>query len=144
LICDSGSANLVGSVDAAQSNFTFLAGLVGCSNLAPAPELACVRNVSAITLENALSNYLISGVKPTISFTPFFDNKTAFSNITDRAVRGLVAKLVGFALVLYSDLFADSHSLQFWEATQTKVPVLCLIPRVDREVLPYFPLQRAL
>ena len=94
LICDSGSANLLGSVDAAQTNFTFLAGLVGCGNLAPQSELDCMRNVPATTLENALSNYGISGAKPSIAFTPFPDNVTAFSNSTDRAVRGLVAKIV--------------------------------------------------
>jgi hypothetical protein len=53
-----------------------------------------MRKVPASTLENALSNYGISGVKPSIAFTPFPDNVTAFSNSTDRAVQGLVAKLV--------------------------------------------------
>ena len=94
LICDSGSASLLESADTAQTNFTFLAGLVGCGNLAPQPELDCVRKVPAQTLENALSNYAISGVKPSISFIPFPDNVTAFSNSTDRAMRGLVAKIV--------------------------------------------------
>lgn len=53
-----------------------------------------MRNVSAISIENALSNYAISGQKPAIAFTPFPDNKTAFSNTTDRAIRGLVADIV--------------------------------------------------
>ena len=82
--------------DKAQTNFTFLAGLVGCGSLEPKPELSCVRNVSAVTLENALSNYLISGVKPSVSFTPVPDNVTIFSNLTDRAVRGLVANIVSY------------------------------------------------
>lgn len=92
LISDSGNAPL--SVDTSQSNFTFLAGLVGCGGLNATAELSCVRNVSAESLENALSYYSINGTKPAISFTPFPDNKTAFSNFTDRAVRGLNAKLV--------------------------------------------------
>jgi hypothetical protein len=53
-----------------------------------------VRKVPASTLENALSHYAISGAKPSIGFTPFPDNITAFSNGSDRAARGLVAKLV--------------------------------------------------
>jgi hypothetical protein len=92
VICDSGSAP--GSTDTAQSNFTFLAGLVNCTNLDPQSEIACVQKVPAVTLENALSNYAISGAKPTIAFSPFPDNKTSFGNFTDRAVRGLVAKIV--------------------------------------------------
>lgn len=67
-----------------------------------------MRKVPAATLENALSNYAISGTKPAISFVPFPDNVTAFSNSTDRAVRGLVAKIVslifqptGFVLTRY-------------------------------------------
>jgi carboxylesterase type B len=98
LICDSGAAGLLGSGDNQHTNFTFLAGLVGCSGLDAQTELSCVRNVSATTLENALSNYSINGTKPAISFTPFPDNKTAFSNTTDRAVRGLVAKIVSDVL----------------------------------------------
>ncbi|KAL2071549.1 hypothetical protein VTL71DRAFT_12784 [Oculimacula yallundae] len=93
LISDSGSANLRSSSDMQQSNFTSLAGLVGCGGLDAEPELACVRNVSATTLENALSYYGINGTRPAISFIPFPDNKTAFGNITDRAIRGLVAKI---------------------------------------------------
>jgi carboxylesterase type B len=94
LIADSGSANILASQDKAQTNFTFLAGLVGCGNLEPQPELNCVREVSATSLENALSNYQISGVRPSIAFTPFPDNITIFSNTTDRALKGLVAKIV--------------------------------------------------
>lgn len=93
LICDSGAAGLLGSGDNGHTNFTFLAGLVGCGGLDAQTELSCVRNVSAATLENALSNYGINGTKPAISFTPFPDNKTAFSNATDRAVKGFVAKI---------------------------------------------------
>jgi hypothetical protein len=99
VICDSGSAELPGSTDTAQSNFTFLAGLVNCSNLGPQSTIACVQKVPAVTLENALSNYAISGAKPTIAFTPFPDNKTSFGNFTDRAVRGLVATIVSHFVV---------------------------------------------
>lgn len=53
-----------------------------------------MRTVNASAIENALSNYAISGQKPSIAFTPFPDNKTAFANTTDRAIRGLVANIV--------------------------------------------------
>lgn len=94
LICDSGAATIVGSSDLAQTNFTFLAGLVGCKDLDPQAEVACMRTVPAVTLENALSYYVISKATPPISFVPVGDNVTAFSNTTDRALRGLVAKIV--------------------------------------------------
>ncbi|KAM0130692.1 hypothetical protein ACHAP3_007233 [Botrytis cinerea] len=93
LIIDSGSAYLLGSTDAPQTNFTSLAGMVGCKDLAPEAEIGCMRNVSANAIENALSAYTSSGATPKLAFTPFPDNVTAFSNPADRAERGLVAKL---------------------------------------------------
>jgi hypothetical protein len=102
LISDSGAAGLVSSGDTAKSNFTFLAGQVGCGGLNDTAELACMRGVNASFLENTLSNYIISGAKPSISFTPFPDNKTAFSNPSDRASRGLVAKIVSIFYLFIS------------------------------------------
>lgn len=122
IIADSGSANLRSSSDTQQSNFTSLAGLVGCGGLEPEPELSCVRNVSATDLENALSYYGINGTKPAISFTPFPDNKTAFGNITDRAVRGLVAKIVCLPVrKSFSKYCLQKRSLLFWVVIPTKV-----------------------
>lgn len=72
---------------------------MGCAGLEPKPELACVRKVTAATLENALSNYGISGVKPAISFVPIADETVVFANSTDRAVKGLVAKIVSFSIL---------------------------------------------
>lgn len=100
LIADSGSALIITNNDLNHTNFTFLASLVGCGNLQPQSELDCMRKVPAMTLENALSNYAISGQKPSIAFTPVFDNKTAFSNTTDRVRQGLVAKLVSTFFLL--------------------------------------------
>jgi hypothetical protein len=94
----SGSAELPGSTNTVQ-NFTFLASLVNCSNLDPQSEIACVQKIPAVTLENAFSNYAISGAKPTIAFTPFPDNKASFGNFTDRAVRGLVATIVSHFVI---------------------------------------------
>ncbi|KAI4718785.1 chlorogenic acid esterase precursor [Aureobasidium sp. EXF-10727] len=93
LIADSGATGIIAKSDPTHSNFTSLAGLVGCSNLNASAELACVRAVSATTLENTLSNYVISKRTPAISFTPTDDNITVFTNYTDRLVHGHLAQL---------------------------------------------------
>ncbi|KAJ9667700.1 hypothetical protein H2201_002235 [Coniosporium apollinis] len=93
LICDSGAATIRSSSDYAQTNFTFLASLVGCRDLDSQAEVACVRNVPAVTLQSALGNYIISRATPSISFVPVNDNVTVFSNTTDRALRGLIANI---------------------------------------------------
>ncbi|CAC9895104.1 unnamed protein product [Aureobasidium pullulans] len=93
LIADSGATGIIAKSDPTHSNFTSLAGLVGCSNLNASAELTCVRNVNATTLESALSNYVISKKTPAISFTPSDDNITVFTNYTDRLVHGHLAQL---------------------------------------------------
>ena len=107
IAADSGSPTIVLSTDYAQTNFTFLASLVGCSNLAPAAELDCMRhNVTGPALENLLSLYQISARAPKIAFPPSIDNVTVFSNYTDRAARGLVAKIVSVPINIASPLVA--------------------------------------
>ncbi|KAF2764992.1 carboxylesterase [Teratosphaeria nubilosa] len=90
---DSGSPSIAGASDYAQTNFTFLASLVGCGDLNATAEVNCVRKVPAAAIENVLSLYQISGRSPSISFTDIPDNVTVFSNYTDRAAKGLVAKI---------------------------------------------------
>lgn len=99
LIADSGGPGIVGGNDLAQSNFTFLAGLVGCNGLGPDDELSCVRKVPAQTLENALSYYSGNNTSPSISFKPVIDNKTTFSNWTERIADGKIAKTVSVLFV---------------------------------------------
>ncbi|KAJ5368843.1 uncharacterized protein N7496_008603 [Penicillium cataractarum] len=93
LIADSGGPGIVGGSDSAQTNFTYLAGLVGCKNLGPGDEIACVRKVPAQDLENALSWYSGNNTSPSISFKPIVDDKTAFSNWTQRVLEGKIAKI---------------------------------------------------
>ncbi|KAG9959933.1 chlorogenic acid esterase precursor, partial [Aureobasidium melanogenum] len=93
LIADSGATGILAKSDPTHSNFTTLAGFVGCGNLNASAELACVRGVDSTTLENALSNYVISKKTPTISFTPSDDNITVFTNYTDRIIHGHLARL---------------------------------------------------
>jgi carboxylesterase type B len=96
LIADSGGPGIVGGSDSAQTNFTSLAGLVGCKNLGPDDEIACVRKVPAQDLENALSWYSGNNTSPSISFKPVVDDKTAFANWTQRVLEGKIAKVVSF------------------------------------------------
>ncbi|KAF4554546.1 Carboxylesterase-like protein 20 [Elsinoe fawcettii] len=91
-ISDSGSATIAGSQDYTHTNFTSLARLVNCTSSDPASELACMRTVPADLLESTYSRY---NSTPGLTFTPLYDNKTAFQNTTDRALRGLVAKIPG-------------------------------------------------
>jgi len=93
LIADSGATGIIAKSDPTHSNFTALAGLVGCSNMSAVNELDCVRRVNASTLENALSNYVINKRTPTIAFTPTDDNITVFTNYTDRLIHGHLAQL---------------------------------------------------
>lgn len=96
LIADSGSASIsiATGTDFVRSNFTFLASLVGCNETDAQKELDCMQNVPSNTLENALSGYVNNGTKPSISFTGIPDNVTIFSNTTDRALQGKIAKIV--------------------------------------------------
>jgi carboxylesterase type B len=52
-----------------------------------------MRTVPARDLENTLSNYIISGAKPSLSFRPVIDEKTFFSNYTERTLAGAVAQI---------------------------------------------------
>ncbi|KAJ5638169.1 chlorogenic acid esterase precursor [Penicillium lividum] len=92
LIADSGGPSIITNTDTAHTNFTFIAGLVGCGNLSSDKELSCVRKVPAQTLENALSYYSGNGTKPSVSFTPVVDNKTSFANFTQRVLDGKISK----------------------------------------------------
>lgn len=94
LIADSGAPTIIRNRDVAQTNFTFLAGLVGCGDGDDAAILSCVREVPAQTLENALSYYTGNNSSPSLAFTPIVDNKTVFANWTQRGVEGKIAQTV--------------------------------------------------
>ncbi len=94
LIADSGNTGSPMSHDTTHSNFTSLAGMVGCGDLTPSAEVACVRQVPAEKLEGALSSYAQSGQTPALSFTPAADEVIVFSNYTERLLDGHLAKTV--------------------------------------------------
>lgn len=95
IILDSSSA--IGgapSSDPTGSNFTFLAGNLGCGNLSADEELTCMKNVSFMDIESFLKSYQDNGTAPSINFTPAVDDVTRFANYTARALAGNFSKVV--------------------------------------------------
>jgi len=95
-IMDSGTAQTsIGGTEAKYSNFTFIASQFGCGNLAsdPAAELACVRKVDGKKIESFIRDRTNAGTVPSLSFTPVPDNKTVYSNVTDRTLNKKIANV---------------------------------------------------
>jgi carboxylesterase type B len=101
LIMDSGTALLdsstSGTGDPTHSNFTFVAGHLGCGNLSPQAELACMRKVSVADIESFIEVYQDNGTHPSITFSPVIDNRTRFANYTARALAKEFAQVVSLA-----------------------------------------------
>ncbi|KAK0643309.1 Alpha/Beta hydrolase protein [Cercophora newfieldiana] len=99
IIQDSGSEMLaagdLSSSDTTHSNFSTVAAAVGCGDLSPDQELACMRsdNVSALAIEEAIQANNRAGNKHLIIFTPIVDNKTVFANYTARSEARQVATI---------------------------------------------------
>ncbi|KAH9886160.1 Alpha/Beta hydrolase protein [Xylariomycetidae sp. FL2044] len=86
LIADSGGSDAFSSGD--PSNFSAVAEQAGCGGgLDAGSELACMQNIDTATIQGLASN--TTGA----SFGPGPDNVTVFTNNTERALEGLVAKL---------------------------------------------------
>lgn len=85
------------SADVAQTNFTYLANTLGCNSTTnnDTEILACMRNLDATTITNALGNYTDNRTQsePALVFTPIPDEKIIFSNYTDRYIRGAYANV---------------------------------------------------
>lgn len=119
LIMDSGSAGLGGFGQGATmrgSAFTQVAAGVGCGNLAPAQELACMRNASATAIENFASTQPINvggggGGAISLPFGPIVDNTTVFANNQARAMAGQFTKVVRILLpwLRKADLGPDAY-----------------------------------
>lgn len=86
------------AVDPTYSNFTFVAGQLGCGNLTADSELTCMRKVNQSLIENFLLQYLDGGKRPPLSFTPVVDNVTVFGNYTARALAGNFTRVVSSQL----------------------------------------------
>jgi hypothetical protein len=94
LISDSGVASLLYSEDFEHSNFTALANLVGYDSTKHKDIVEYMRQVPAETLQNAMYQTSLNASLPQYSFIPLADNVTFFSNLTDRANKGLLAEIV--------------------------------------------------
>lgn len=86
LIADSGSASSA-SVDSNHTSFNKLASYVRCGDADAQAQLACMQKVDARVLQNIVST------NTSVSFRPVAEGVTAFANITERAAKGLLAKV---------------------------------------------------
>jgi hypothetical protein len=85
--------------DPTHTNFTFVAGQLGCGGLNASAELDCMRKVSFTEIESFLKNYSDNGTAPSLKFKPVPDNAVTFSNYTARALAGNYTKLVSLLLL---------------------------------------------
>jgi carboxylesterase type B len=94
LISDSGIASLLYSEDYKHSNFTALASTVGYDRTKHKDIVEYMRQVPAQTLQNAMYQTSLNASLPQYNFIPLADNVTFFSDLTDRADKGLLADIV--------------------------------------------------
>jgi cholinesterase len=106
LIMDSGTAFIEdifngGIPGPKYSNFSYVASQVGCGNINNAlEELACMKKVDAITIENFIADNSNEGSTPSLAFGPAADEKVLFSNYTDRARQGKLTNVVSGTLIV--------------------------------------------
>jgi len=91
------------SSDKAQTNFTFVAENVGCGGFSndSSSLLSCMRGVDGVKINDFIAEYTKSAQQPAISFGPVVDEKTVYSNYTERMLEGKQAKIVS----------ANTHSI---------------------------------
>ena len=84
------------SKDKAQTNFTFVAEKLGCSGFDSDSSalLKCMRGVDALKIGDFIADYAMSAQQPGIGFLPVRDDKTVFTNYTERMLQGKQAKIV--------------------------------------------------
>jgi acetylcholinesterase len=79
-------------VDAAHSNFSFVASHFGCSNGTNSAELDCMRALPYPEIINFIGKYGDSGAQPALSFIPAVDDRTIFSDYPARIAAGKLAR----------------------------------------------------
>ncbi|KAF2649768.1 alpha/beta-hydrolase [Lophiostoma macrostomum CBS 122681] len=93
-IAQSGTADGIALGDPTGSNFTYVASQVGCVSDGKDDEFACMQKANASDIIAVYNTYnATENGGQSLSFSPTPDNYTSFSNNTDRAARGLFAKL---------------------------------------------------
>lgn len=99
------------SSDTTHSNFTFVAKHFGCDFPDDGQaELECMRQVPFAMIENFIGQYTQNGTEPALSFVMVPDEKLIFSNYTERAMAGKVAK----SPVLTGNTANEATSLVPW------------------------------
>lgn len=95
LIMDSGTSFIESGAGPRYSNFSWVASQVGCGNTtSPQEELACMKAVDAVEIENILADELNGGSLQGLAFGTSADEKVVFSNYTDRALQGKLTRVV--------------------------------------------------
>ncbi|KAH6847627.1 Alpha/Beta hydrolase protein [Chaetomium sp. MPI-CAGE-AT-0009] len=94
VILDSGNEFIdVLSYDSTHSNFTYLASQLGCGDLNPTQELACMRQVDALQITDFIRTYTDAGRTPPLFFSASVDAHTVFANYSALAAAGQIARL---------------------------------------------------
>lgn len=80
MIIQSGPAllDLQAATDPQHQAFSYLAQAMGCNTTIPEEELACMRKIKPVVVENFLQNHTDSKAMPTLNFVPAADGKTVF------------------------------------------------------------------
>jgi carboxylesterase type B len=84
--------------DPTHGNFTFVAKSLGCDFPDDAAaELECMRQVPTMQISNFVGQYMdnqtLHQSQPPLQFWPLADEKIVFANYSDRAAKGLIAKV---------------------------------------------------
>ncbi|KFA54568.1 hypothetical protein S40293_02203 [Stachybotrys chartarum IBT 40293] len=79
--------------DPIQSNFTFVAAQVGCGDLGPEEELACMRTADPRAMAAFIGHYYDTVPVPNLSFSPIIDDVSIFQDYTALFQSGQVASL---------------------------------------------------
>jgi hypothetical protein len=144
-IAQSGTADGIALGDPTGSNFTYVASQVGCTSDDKDTEFECMQKANASSIIAVYNSYnATENGGQSLSFSPVPDNFTSFSNTTDRAARGLFAKLPtlltqvdneGASLVPY----VESGPNQTVVDARTRSISTCPIARGALYVLPLYP-----
>ncbi|KAK8092036.1 alpha/beta-hydrolase [Apiospora hydei] len=128
------------TADVSHSNFSFVAAHVGCGSLDPAAELACMRKVDALVIENFLQEYQDNLTQPIITFTPIptligtnAQDGNAFVPLGINGVNDTLANAVTFGY-FFCPAYKSAAQGQF---THTRGWILATVSRLASPVYRY-------
>jgi carboxylesterase type B len=94
IILGSGNALIEDGSGPRYSNFSYVAGQVGCGNLSAEEEFKCVKGVDAAVITKILGDDVDRGSPLGLAFASSADGKVVFSDYAERVRDGTVAKVV--------------------------------------------------